>query len=519
MLRDVVVYGGTPGGLIAAIAAAREGASVVVVEPTRWIGGVITGGLTRTDTGRADTIGGYTREFFTRAASRYGGKFMWYAEPHANAEAFEAMLREAKIEVVRGATLRSVARDSARIASVTFADGRTIGGRAFVDASYEGDLMAKAGVACTHGRESRETYGEPLAGFYPMEIRPRTLESMTSVCSCLGGTGPHYVHGTPAGIDGRDATGRPLPGIRSAGGAPGAGDSLYQAYNFRLVVTQRADNRVPFPKPAAYEPARYELLLRLIRAFPGIRFGRIFHLGAVANDKFDLNSQGIFSTDYPGANFDYVAGDVAVRARIYDDHVAFTQGMLWFLGHDTRVPAALRDETNAWGLCRDEFVDNAHWPHALYVREARRLVGEYVMTQRDCKSDVTKADSVAMGSFVIDSHIVQRFLAPDGTVRDEGAFPDAPAKPYQIPYRSLVPKRGGCTNLLVPVCLSSSRVAYCTLRMEPVYMALGHAAGLAAVSAVRSGRAVQDVDIAALQSLLRAQKQVLQLPSARSVKK
>jgi hypothetical protein len=509
---DVVIYGGTPSGIIAGVAAAREGESVVIIEPTRWIGGMITGGLASTDIGRESTIGGYTREFFTRAAARYEGKFLWYAEPHVNMETFEAMLREAKVEVVKGQRLKSVSKTGARITGLTTENGESYAGKEFIDATYEGDLMARAGVSYIVGREGRDTYGEPLAGIQPMPIRPRTHEVMGSVCSCIGGTGPHYIHGTPLPIVARDAEGRLLFGVQELKGDAGNGDGLTQSYNFRIVVTQSPDLRVPFPKPAHYNPAHYELLLRLIQAYPEIHFGRLVHLGKIANGKYDLNAQGLFSTDYPGANTKYPDGDFATRDRIWQDHIDYTQGFLWFLGHDPRVPVGLRAESNSWGLCRDEFADNDHWPYALYVREARRMKGEYIMVQRDCQTELTKPDSVGMGSFVIDCHIVQRVATPEGTVTDEGSFPDAPARPYQIPYRSLTPRKAECENLLVPVCLSASHVACCSLRMEPVYMALGQASGLAAAAAIKSQTAVQAIDVPSLQKRLLAQKAVLSLP-------
>lgn len=514
---DVIIYGGTPAGIIAGVAAAREKASVVIIEPTKWIGGLVTGGLTRSDTGREDTIGGLAREFFTRAAAGYEPKWMWFAEPHTNMAAFQAMLREGGIEVVIGQRLKAVERAGQRIASITTEDGTAYTGKQFIDATYEGDLMAKVGVSYIVGRESRAQYGEALAGFTPMPVRPRSDEVMANVCSCLGGTATHYIHGTPIKIQARDESGKLLFGVREAKAEPGSADKLTQAYNFRVVVTQREDLRIPFPKPQTYDPARYELLLRLIKAYPSVRFGRLFHLGAVAGGKYDLNAQGLFSTDYPGGNTDYPDGDYASRDRIWQDHVDFIQGMLWFLGNDKRVPQALRDETNSWGLCRDEFADNGHWPYALYVREARRMIGDYVMVQRDLQREVTKPDSVAMGSFVIDCHIVQRIVAEDGMVTDEGSFPDAPARPYQIPYRSITPKRAECENLLVPVCLSASHIAYCSLRMEPVYMALGHASGLAAVAALRGGKAVQEIEVQALRARLREQKQVFELAGQEAI--
>jgi hypothetical protein len=515
---EIIVYGGTPAGIIAAIAAAREGAKVVVIEPSKWIGGMVAGGLSKSDIGKQETIGGYTREFFTRAAARYGGAFMWYAEPHANRETFEAMLGEAKVTVIKDTRLKSVAKDLRRIASLTTDDGQTFAAQQFIDATYEGDLMAAA-ASYRVGRESQAEYGEELAGYHPMPLRPRSVEVMESDCQDIGGKGPGYIHGTPAAISGLDENGSALFGVFADPKlVPGCADKLTQSYNFRICVTQRPEIRVPFPKPAAYDPARYELLLRLINAFPGIRFGRLFHLGEIASGKFDLNAQGFFSTDYPGANTDYPGGDAATRERIWRDHVAFIQGMLWFLCHDERVPKSLRGQASTWGLCKDEFADNGCWPYALYVREARRMIGDYVMVQKDLQRDVSKPDSVGMGSFVIDCHIVQRILSDEGTVRDEGSFQDAPVKPYQIPYRSLTPKMSECENLLVPVCLSGSHIAYCSLRMEPVYMALGHAAGVASVMAMKCRQPVQAIDVAALQRKLRAQKAVLELAPRASVK-
>jgi len=508
---DVVVYGGTPSGIVAGIASAREGASVVILEPTRWIGGMVTGGLAKSDVGKQETIGGITKEFFMRAAARYEGQFMWFAEPHANMETFQAMLQEAGVPVLTSQQIKKVVKDGTRITSITMADGRAFSGKQFIDATYEGDLMAKAGVSYVVGRESQEQYGEPLAGFHPMTVRPRTDEVMASECPCLDGKGPHYIHGTPTKISALDEKGKPIFGVKKATAKPGSADKLTQAYNFRVIVTKRPDIRVPFPKPDGYARKRYVLLLRLIKAYPSVAFGRLFHLGEIANGKYDLNAQGLFSTDYPGGNTGYPDGDPAARERIWKDHVNYVQGLLWFLANDDRVPNELREEANEWGLCSDEFTDNHHWPYALYVREGRRMTGEYVMVQKDCQKEITKPDSVGMGSFVIDCHIVQRIITEDGMVTDEGSFKDAPAKPYHIPYRSLTPKRAECENLLVPVCLSASHIAYCSLRMEPVYMALGQASGVAAVQALRSEQSVQGIDVAALQAKLSERNAVLTL--------
>jgi FAD dependent oxidoreductase len=506
---DVIIYGGTPAGIMAAIAAARENASVLVVEPTHWLGGMVSGGLSRTDIGKSETIGGYPREFFARAAMGLEEKDFWFAEPKANLTAFHELLDEAKVAALTDQPLRSVTREGLRIASLTTTDGTVFRGRMFIDASYEGDLMAVAGVSCVFGRESRQQYDEGLAGVCPMPIRPLSAEIMAGGGKVRGG----FIHGTPALIPGRDDSGQPLFGVTATQVEPGAADTLLQAYTYRLCVTQGENLRIPFPKPTAYDPTHYELALRLIRAFPVVSFNRICNLSPIAHGKFDLNSQGLCSTDLPGGNIGYITGDAATRAKIRAAHRDWIQGLLWFLGHDDRVPESLREQTNRWGLCRDEFVDNDHWPYALYVREARRMIGAYIMTQQDCQERRTKPDSVAMGSFTIDCHMVQRILAEDGTVRDEGSFANGPTKPYQIPYRCLIPKAGDCANLLVPVCLSASHVAICSLRMEPVYMVLGQAAGVAAALAITADQAVQEVDIPALQAHLRSQKAVIAPPA------
>lgn len=525
--HDLVVYGGTPAGLAAAITAHRENPelSIAVIEPTPWIGGVVTGGLSRTDKGKEETVGGFAREYFERAREIGGeGTPLWYAEPRHNLAAFEALLEECgdAVSVTTGRRVESVEKGGNRILSMTLDDGTVVTGKVFVDASYEGDLMARSGVSYIVGRESREQYGEELAGFVRMPVRPHGPETMGAVCSCLGGDAPHFIHGTPTEIDAFDKNGNLLPGVVRAdpGKKTGDADHLTQAYNFRLCVTRREDIRVPFPKPKKYDPNRYELLLRLIESYPEVRFGRLVHLGEIANGKYDLNAQGLFSTDYAGGNTGYPDGDHATREEIRRDHRDYVQGYLWFLQHDERVPRKLREEVEAWGLCRDEFVDNDHWPYALYVREARRMVGEYVMRQQDTWTEITKPDSVGMGSFILDCHIVQRVVTEDGTVTDEGSFQDHPTRPYQIPYRSLLPERGECENLLVPVCLSASHIAYCSIRMEPVYLAMGHASGVAAALAIEGDSAApafHEVPVGALRAALEEQNAVLELDSLKDL--
>jgi hypothetical protein len=511
---DVLVYGGTPGGLSAALAASREGVSVVVIEPTKWIGGMVTGGLASTDVGNEKVIGGIAREFFTRAAESKPGTPLWCAEPQVNMATFQAMLKDSKVKVIPGRHLKALSRDGTSIESLMTDDGKRYEAKIFIDATYEGDLMARAGVSYTIGRESTEAYGEPLAGFHPALLRPRKVAQMALDSPSVGGpkNALNYVHGTPAIIPALDVAGLPLPGVRSRWHETGEGDPLTQAYTFRVIVTRDPENRVPFPKPRNYDSMRYELLARMIAAFPGIRFSKLVYLGPIANGKFDANAVGLVAgTDAVGANYQYPDGDEKTRSQIWQDHVDYVQGFFWYLANDSHVPADLRAQASEWGLAKDEFMDNKNWPYALYVREARRMIGAYVMRQSDCTRELTKPDSIGMGSFIMDSHPVQRLVNHDGSVIDEGNF-DVPVRPYQIPFRSLIPEPGQCGNLLVPVCISASHVAYGSLRMEPQYMIMGQACGLAAVQALRKQVAVQDVNVPALQARLREVKQVLDLP-------
>jgi hypothetical protein len=501
-LPDVVVYGATPAGIATAIAVARAGGTAIIVEPSKWIGGMVTGGLSHTDFGSApQVIGGISREFFERADACYqdprktARNDFWYSEPHIAMETFKAMLAEAKVEVITNTHLSGVEKMNAKITRMMMSDGTNFSGKVFVDATYEGDLMAKAGVSYIVGRESRDTYGESFAGFQQPEIRPQTVEFMAK-------PGTAYVHGTPAKLSALGDDGKPLPVVNGQWLKPGEGDARSQSYNFRVIVTDRPDNRVPFPKPAHYDPLRYEILRRLIAAFPGIRYEKLVFLGSLPNHKCDANASGLVQgTDHVGANAEYPEGDAKTRVRIWQDHVDYVQGFFWFLANDPRLPEELREEANRWGLARDEFTDNGHWPYALYVREARRMLGETVMTQSDCSTNRHKPDGIGMGSFILDSHAVQRLSTPDGDVLDEGNF-DIGVKPYEIPYRCLTPKAAQCENLLVPVCLSASHVAYGSIRMEPQFMIMGQVSGLAAMMSIKAGKAVQAIDVPALQKNL-----------------
>lgn len=498
---DLIVYGGTAGGAMTAIAGAREGLHVLLLEPGQHIGGMATGGLSRTDFGKKEVIGGYAMEFYWRVGLKYQmGRFAqdvaWYYEPKVGEQVLREMLRDARVEVKFGTRLAEhdgLVKSGPRIEAIRLEDGTAYQARMFSDSTYEGDLMAQAGVNYTWGRESAEQYGESLAG-----VREHTP-----------------LHQFLDQIRARDANGKLLPEISGAPKGPkGSADRKVQAYNFRMILSDDPANQVPYPKPAGYDPHRYELLaLRL--AAETRRLGRAPHyheevlIAPIPNHKADFNNQGAFSTDYIGGSWDYPNASYARRSAIRQAHVDYTEGFFYFLAHDARVPKPLQEEVNRWGLAKDEFVDTNNWPHQLYVREARRMVGEFVVTQKDVQTDLTKPDPIGMGSYNSDSHNVQRVEMPDGFVENEGDMQVA-AKPYQIPYRVMLPKAAEATNLLVPVCFSASHVAYSSLRMEPQYMIIGQAAGVAAAMAIRGGTSVQEIDSHALVEKLKQQGAVLE---------
>jgi hypothetical protein len=493
---DVVVYGGTAGGVIMAVSAAREGVKVALLEPRDHVGGMVSGGLTATDFGKKAVIGGLSLEFFERVGRRYGQPIGWYFEPHVAEEVFREMLKEAGVPVFFRHRLREktgVGKKGTTITEIRMENAAVFRAALFADATYEGDLMAQAGVSHTWGREGSAQYGEALAG-----VRDKTPK-----------------HQFLMRVAAHDEKGRLLPEIQSGPkGEPGQADRKVQAYNFRLCLTDVKENHVPYPKPKRYDARRYALLARYIDAFAAAngrppKMGELMNPVRMPNGKTDTNNNGPFSTDYIGANWEYPEADYATRERIWQAHVDYIQGFLYFLANDPQVPAVLHDEINRWGLAKDEFTDNGNWPNQLYVREARRMVGEYVMTQKDIQDELRKPDVIGMGSYNSDSHNIQRVATPEGAVENEGDM-QVPVTPYQIPYRMLLPKRNEAINLLVPVCFSASHVAYSTLRMEPQYMILGHAAGVAARMALRAGVAVQDVDTRALSARLKEQRAVFE---------
>lgn len=492
---DLVVYGGTAGGVMTAVSAAREGLRVALLEPSKHLGGMVTGGLSRTDYGKKEVIGGIALEFYQRAGKKYGREIdqaEWMPEPRVAEAILNEMIREAKtVTVFLNHRLREkggVRKNGTRIAAITMENGARFSGKVFADASYEGDLMAQAGVEFTWGRESTAQYGESLAG-----VRPKDRN-----------------HQFDFPVSAYDEKKRLLPEIqKEPRGEIGAGDRKVQAYNYRMILTSDPDNRIEFAKPPGYDPARFELAARWLTGFVKDK-GRAPRMNEVllpaqiaGKQKWDFNNRGAFSTDYIGKSWDYPNASYKRRAEIWLDHKRYTQELFYFLINDPRVPKETQAEISKFGLAKDEFTDNGNWPYQLYVREARRMVGEYVVIQKDIQTELTKADVIGMGSYNSDSHNVQRYVTPEGHAQNEGNM-EVAVTPYQIPYRILLPKRAQATNLFVPVCFSASHVTYSTLRMEPQYMIIGQAAGIASKMAIEKNIAVQEIDTAQLSARLKS---------------
>lgn len=514
--EDLVIYGGTSAGVSAALQAARMGKTVVLIEPSKHVGGLTTGGLGWTDSGNKAVIGGIAREFYQRVKKHYDQpaawkhekrdryKFyradedaMWTFEPHIAERILLTMLQEHKVPVVFGERLdrtpgKGVKKEGTRITAISMESGRSFSGKIFLDATYEGDLMAAAGVGYTVGREASKTYGEKLNGVQ--------AALNTHLHRFVVKVDPYIKPGDPQSglLHGIDTP--PYP-------ADGSGDNRLQAYCYRMCMSDAAANRVPFPKPDGYNEAHHELLLRNFEA-GDLRLP--LKLDRMPNGKTDTNNNCAVSTDYIGQNHAYPEASYAERERILKAHETYQKGMMWTLANHPRVPTKIREAMSRWGLPPDEFTDNGHWPHQIYVRESRRLLGEYVMTEQDCRRTRRTPESVAMGSYNMDSHNCMRYITPDGFVQNEGDVQVSPGGPYMISYRSLVPKRSECTNLLVPVCLASSHIAYGSIRMEPVFFILGQSAATAAVLALDDGIDVQQVDYAKLSRRLLADKQVLE---------
>ncbi len=525
---DVVVYGCTSGAVTAAIQTKKMGKTVVMVCPERHLGGLTAGGLGWTDSGNKAVIGGLSREFYHRVWQHYAkpeawkwqkqaefgnkgqgtvaldqeARTMWIFEPHVAEQVYEAWVKELKIPVVRNAWLdreKGVKKQGERIVSITMLDGKSYAGKMFLDASYEGDLMAAAGVSYHVGREAVSTYGEKWAG-----VQTGVLHHRHHFGAVKTPISPYVVPGDPkSGV---------LPRISTeAPGKFGEADGKIQAYCFRMCLTKVPENRVPFAKPAGYDPKEYELLARIFEAGWRETFQKF---DAIPNGKTDTNNHGPFSTDNIGRNWDYPEASYARRKEIEREHVQYQQGWLYFIANDPRVPAEVRTEMAQWGLAKDEFKGSGNWPHQMYIREARRMTGQYVMTENELLKKRATPESVGMGSYGMDSHNIQRYITPEGYVQNEGDIGVSTNGPYQISYGSIVPKRGQVKNLLVPVCLSSSHIAYGSIRMEPVFMILGQSAATAAVMAIDKGLAVQDVSYAELKARLEKDGQVLDYRAA-----
>ena len=516
---DLVVYGATSAGVSAAVQAAREGLHVILVEPSSRIGGLTTGGLGQTDIGHKEAFGGLARKFY-RDIKRYyesdgawrhqkrneycsNGQSawhpdedaMWTFEPSAALAVLERWVSEAGVRVDRNERLdrsgKGVVKSGNRIMSIRMESGKTYSGRFYVDATYEGDLMAEAGVSYHVGRESNATYGETLNGNQPLQGYHKFVP----------GVDPYVVKG--------DSSSGLLPGISSSpAGRTGEGDSCVQAYCFRMCLTDCPSNRIPFKKPHGYDERMYELLFRNYEAgetgFPWIN-------SPMPNRKTDTNNRLGFSSDFIGGNWNYPEASYSEREKIVAAHLAYQQGLMWSLANHPRIPESVRSEVSKWGTCRDEFEDGFGdgWQRQLYVREARRMIGEMVMTEHHCRGLARAARPVAMAAYGMDSHHVRRFVSEDGFVQNEGDV-EVHAEPYSIDFGAILPKHGECANLLVPVCVSASHIAFGSMRMEPVFFALGQVAASAASIALADGCDVQDVAYAKLRKRLLADGQVLE---------
>lgn len=487
LTADLCVYNANAAGVAAAIQGVRDGLGVLLINPGWHVGGLTSGGLGFTDFGNKAAIGGIALEFYQRLGAHYGVEAEWRFEPHVAEKVLTDWLAEIGVTVHHGHYIESAVVTAGRITEITFTHGARARAACFIDASYEGDLLVVAGASYTVGREGNAKYGETLNG---QQVRPKHQFDFPV---------DPYVHpGDPSsGL---------LPGIEPGVPEIGTGDHRVQAYNFRLCMTQREDIRVPFPKPAVYDRARYELLARHLAAGWNQMFWKFDMIRGL---KTDTNNHGAVSSDFIGENYAWPASCHESREKIFQAHVNYVQGLWWFYRTDPAVPSDVQAKVNTWGLAGDEFADTGHWPHQLYVREARRLVGAFVMTEQHCLSKTLVEDVIGLAAYTMDSHNCRRFVDEHGHVRNEGDVQVHLPKPYGISYRTLVPKRGDVTNLLVPVCLSASHIAYGSIRMEPVFMVLAQAAATAAALAIKQKLSVQDVPYADLRRRLETGNQIL----------
>jgi len=514
---DVVVYGDSSGAVIAAIAAKREGRSVIWLNPTGFAGGMSASGLGATDfLGRQNTFGGIAKEFYAGVAAAYGVDFVRSFEPHVGKQVFEQMIKAAGVTVVNNEKLdrapgKGVTMDSRRIRAITTLSGRTYHGRMFIDATYVGDLMAAAGVTYTVGREPESQYGEDLAGVRRGDTKPRVHYTQ--------GDKDHFIKDVDPHVSPGDSASGLLPHVHKIEGLTnGQGDKKIQAYNYRVCLTTDPKNRIPIEKPAGYRELDHELLLRNFDAGDP-RLPALIEPLAGSGQKVDWNNMHAVGSDHPGTNWDYPEAGYERRREIEKEHETYIRGFLWTMANSPRVPEAIRKRTASYGLPKDEFTDNGGWPWMIYIREARRMVGDYVMTQNDCMGMKSAPDPVGLGSFGMDSHCVQHIVTDNGTVQNEGVIWRVPPRPYGISYRAIIPRRGECENLLSPICLSASHVAHGSIRMEPVFMALSQSAAIAAGLALDSHGSVQDVPYPALHAKLLAAGQIVDPSQAPATKR
>ncbi|WP_052958627.1 FAD-dependent oxidoreductase [Maribacter thermophilus] len=529
---DIVVYGGTSAGVVAAIQSSRMGKSVVLIEPTSRLGGLTTGGLGQTDIGNKQAIGGISREFYANIKKYYddennwkwerrseykdggqtrteeGEPTMWTFEPSAALSVYHDMLKDEKVKVVYNERLNrdtGVEKVNGKIRSITMESGKKFTGKVFLDTTYEGDLMAAAGVSYTVGREGNAEYGETLNGVQPNNYNvslTHLISKNAANHNFIPRVDPYIVKGDPeSGL---------LPNVNEKPGIEGEGDNKIQAYCFRMCLTDHPDNRIPFKKPVNYNEQDYELLFRNYEARKGsvrdmyYKGGPLLPLinSSMPNRKTDSNNRFGFSTDYIGKNYNYPEATYEEREKIIQDHRNYQMGLMWTLANHPRIPKEVRDEASKWGTTKDEFEREDGWQQQLYVREARRMISDYVMTQHNCEGLVVAEDVIGLAAYTMDSHNVQRYVDANGYVQNEGNVEAHGFDPYPISYKSLVPKKEECENLIVPVCLSSTHIAFGSIRMEPVFMVLGESAATAASLAIDSQKSVQDISYENLRSIL-----------------
>ncbi len=519
---DIVVYGGTSAAVVAAIQGAKMNKSVIMVSPDKHLGGLTSGGLGFTDSGNTGSIGGLSREFYQRVYKEYqkgetwkwqkkdefdnkgqgtkamneSDQTMWTFEPHVAEKVYDDWVKELGIKVYRDEWLNretGVEVKDNRIVSITTLSGKTFRGKAFIDATYEGDLMAAAGVSYHVGREANSVYGEEWNGIQVGVLHHKHwFEADIS---------PYKIPGDPSsGVLPRISTENP--------GVKGEGDNKVQAYCFRMCLSNHPDNRIPFPRPADYDSTQYELLVRVYNSGWRETFRKF---DVIPNKKTDTNNHGPFSTDNIGMNYDYPDASYERRKEIIKEHESYQKGLMYFIANDPRIPKDVQEEFRQWGLPKDEFTDNGNWSHQLYIREARRMIGVSVMTEHEVLGHKEVNDPVGMGSYTLDSHNIQRYIKEDGYVQNEGDIGVKVPQPYKISYGAIIPKKEEIRNLLVPICLSSSHIAFGSIRMEPVFMILGQSAATAASMAIDKGIALQDVDYSELRARLEKDKQRLEV--------